>query len=146
MSGLATGLTKTLPLRNSCLLFWLAQSGVGNGSINTYIAFATIMAVVEIWASQTSKLPLIMHLLRCVHFFVAYYDLTLFIQHVPGKLNVLADAISRNLLQVMHTASPPLCQYATPVPSSLWQMLVTLRPDWLSPHWSQLWTASLMPV
>ena len=108
--------------------------------------FCDNMAVVEIWASQTSKHPLIMHLLRCVHLFVAYYDLTLSIQHVPGKLNVLADAISRNLLQVMHTASPPLCQYPTPVPSSLWQMLVTLRPDWLSPHWSQLWTASLMPV
>ena len=57
------------------------------------------MAVVSVWAAQYSRHDLIMHLLRCLHFICAYFEIEL---HIKGSDNVIADAVSRNLLQVLH--------------------------------------------
>ena len=107
--------------------------------------FCDNMAVVNIWASQTSRHPIIMHLLRCIHFVLAVHEVELSIQHVPGAQNTIADAISRNLAHTLQ-ATTPLSPAPIPVPPSLWQMLVTVRPDWSSPHWSQLWREYLHTV
>ena len=58
------------------------------------------MAVVEIIKAHTSKSPSIMHLLRCLHFFTAKWDIRLEVEHIPGASNTVADAISRNLMQL----------------------------------------------
>ena len=100
---------------------------------------------VNIWASQTSRHPIILHLLRCIHFVLAVHEVELCIQHVPGAQNIIADAISRNLAHNLQ-ATTPLSTAPIPVPPSLWQMLVTVCPDWSSPHWSQLWREYLHTV
>ena len=35
-----------------------------------------------------------MHLMRCLTFFVSYYDFILLAEHLPGKDNIVADALS----------------------------------------------------
>ena len=98
------------------------------------------MSVVLLWESKKSRHPLIMHLLRCIHFICAYFEFELHIRHIRGVENVCADAVSRNLLQVLNREAP------VQVPPARWQLLVTVRPDWLSPRWNQLWLAFLRTV
>lgn len=102
------------------------------------------MAVVDIMKAQRSKDPTIMHLLRCLHFICAYWEIELRVEHIPGKMNVVADAVSRNLLQVMESAD--LERNPVQVPGELWRLLVVERPDWLQPTWRSLLTASLTRV
>ena len=58
------------------------------------------MAVVQIIATNTSTDTTMMHLLRALHFFSAYYNINLRAVHIPGSVNICADAISHNHLQV----------------------------------------------
>ncbi len=64
------------------------------------------MAVVLIIKAQTSCDKSIMHLLSCLHFICAIYDISLKATHLPGKENICADAISRNYLQVLAQHRP----------------------------------------
>ena len=98
------------------------------------------MAVVDVWAAQSSRHSLLMHLLRCLHFVCAHFDLDLHIVHIKGVLNTVADAVSRNLLQVMASQAPWLDPAPTAINPALLELLVTAQPDWLCPHWTQLWT------
>ena len=58
------------------------------------------------------------------------------VEHIPGKLNVMADAVSRNLLQVMETSD--LERHPGVVPG-----VVVEKPYWLQPTWRSLLIASL---
>ena len=95
-------------------------------------------AVVHVVNSGYSKDQELMHLIRCMFFFRAYWGFELRAEHVPGEQNVAADAISRNNLslfsQVLPGASPQPC----PIPQSLVELLIVQRPDWTSPSWTAL--------
>ena len=91
-----------------------------------------IMAVVAVWAAQSSIDQLIMHILCCLHFVCAYFEIDLLIEHIRGCENVVADAVSRNILQVIHGEKSGLDRVSVVIPQALWQLLVTCRPDWLS--------------
>ena len=93
------------------------------------------MAVVHVLRARTSKHPLVMHLLRSLYFFVAEWEIVLWAEHIPGELNTLADAISRNLMQVFRQAAPLAQEAPTLIPAPILQLLVTERPDWTSPTW-----------
>ena len=54
------------------------------------------MVVVQVILALSSRDRTLMHLLRCIHFFCAANNFKLRAKHIPGHLNVLADAISRN--------------------------------------------------
>ena len=95
------------------------------------------MAVVEIMATKTSKEQGIMHLLRCLHFFAAILDINLKVVHLAGKLNVMADSISRNSMQTLQVTGN-LQQQPDPIPQVLWQLLVTVQPDWTCVSWYEL--------
>ena len=41
-------------------------------------------------------------MLRCIHLICDYFEIELHISHNRGVENVCADAVSRNLLQVLH--------------------------------------------
>ena len=93
------------------------------------------MAVVEVIKAKDSKVPLMMHLLRCLHFLCARWDIVILAKHVKGSLNTAADALSWNSLQVLRSVAPSAHVNPTPIPTPLWQLLVSERPDWLSPNW-----------
>jgi hypothetical protein len=52
--------------------------------------------VVALVNSGYSRVPQIMHLLRCLFFVRARFQVSLYAVHIPGRENTLADAISRN--------------------------------------------------
>ena len=54
------------------------------------------MGAVALVNSGYSKIQQIMHLLRCLFFIRALYQMELWAVHVPGRDNTLADALSRN--------------------------------------------------
>ena len=65
-------------------------------------------AVVAVLHKRSSRHPPLMHLLRCLYFYAAYYKFEFVAHHVPGASNTAADAISRNNLSLfMLTLTPP---------------------------------------
>ncbi len=92
-------------------------------------------SVVHIIRSRTCKDARTLHLLRCLQFFVAAFQMHLRIEHVAGVLNVTADALSRNLMHVFRDQRPAADQEGTPIPAVVDKMLISGQPDWLSPDW-----------
>lgn len=103
-------------------------------------------AVVGIVRSGTSKNELAMHLVHCMSFFTARFQLRVVAAHIPGSKNVAADALSRNRLSVFRLQVPNARPEATMVPQELWDMLVTRRPDWTSQTWSEQFSTILQKV
>ena len=58
------------------------------------------MAVVHDIQSRWSRHGHMMHLLRCLFFFEAFYKFSLTCVHIPGKSNELADDLSRDSLRL----------------------------------------------
>lgn len=56
--------------------------------------------------------------------------------HIPGRLNVGADAISRDNLQVFHMQILEAHASSSPVRQALIDFLVHQQPDWTS-HMAQ---------
>ena len=83
------------------------------------------VVVVNTGYSQT---PQIMHLLRCLFFIMAYFDISLSAEHIPGKQNLWADAISRNNLDYFSVQVPGAESRQSIVPPQLVQLLVEQPP------------------
>ena len=87
----------------------------------------------RIWAVNTNRLcTYCAAYVSCIH-------TSIHIEHIRGCENIIADAVSRNILQVMHRETSGLDLVPVVILQALWQLLVTCRPDWLSAHWNQLW-------
>ena len=104
------------------------------------------MSVVNVIRANTSRDQTIMHLLRCLHFFTAHFDIKLKAVHVAGAINTAADAISRNLMQVFFREVPNAQLQPEPVPPVLWELLVVQQPDWISINWQALLKTCVMQV
>ena len=76
-----------------------------------------------------SKVPPIMHLLRCLFFIRARYRVALRAVHIPGRCNILADAISRNNLGMLFARRPDVRGGWYPISQEWWHLLVVERPD-----------------
>ena len=73
-------------------------------------------AVVSIVNSGSSKDALVMHLMRSLFFIVAVNGISLYAQHIPGKYNNAADALSRNHISLFHQQVPSAAALPTPIP------------------------------
>ena len=93
------------------------------------------MAVVELLRSRSSRDPDLMQLLRCLHFLAARYDISLAALHIRGVDNIAADALSRNDLSSFFSSHPQANPQPSRVPQPLWELVVSVQPDWLSPAW-----------
>ena len=101
------------------------------------------IAVVCAISSGAAKDPLLMHLLRCLHFFLARFDISLVAKHIAGVHNTAADALSRDKLVSFFQCVPQANQLPTPVPLPLMEMLLHCRPDWLSTAWRTMFLTTL---
>lgn len=99
--------------------------------------------VVASLSSGTAKDALLMHLLRCLHFYLAHFDIRVIARHVAGVENTAADALSRNNLDVFFQHQPQANQHPATVPLALQELLLLKSPDWLSPAWRELFLATL---
>ena len=104
------------------------------------------VAVVAIINSGRSKDDRAMHLMRCLTFFLAHHSTNIFAEHLPGKDNVAADALSRDNLPLFHQQVQWAAQLPTQLPQELILALVTHQPDWTSPKWRSWFNTTLEKV
>ena len=93
-------------------------------------------AVVAVINSGYSREPSISHLLRCIFFFSAKYDFVLTAAHIPGRLNTLADAISRNNAPYFLSSYLQANTRPMEVPPEFVNKLLVEKPDWTSNTWT----------
>ena len=74
------------------------------------------MAVVQIFQTKSSWDREMMHLLCCLHFIKAKWDMVLWVQHIRGKSNIAADALPCNSVQVFFQVLPNADQQQTVLP------------------------------
>ena len=96
--------------------------------------------------SGYSKVQAIMHLLRCLFYVRARFKFYLRAVYIPGEYNVLADAISRDNLDLLFSQVPQAATSRIVLPPQLSALLVHSRPDWTSPHWTQLFGSCFPPA
>ena len=121
-----------LPIVLACAIWGTRWSGL------TVVVHCDNLGVVAVVNSGYSRVPRIMHLLRCLFFIRAHYQFILWAVHVPGVENILADAISRNNLNYLFSQIPRARQSQSEIPPPLLELLVEQQPDWTSRAWAQL--------
>ena len=104
------------------------------------------MSVVAAVRKGTAKEDLVMHLLRCLWFFTAYYDIAISIEHIAGVANLAADQLSRFNMQSFFSHHPQASRLPTPLPPELLQIVAVEGPDWTSPAFRQLFKAIIRRV
>ena len=74
--------------------------------------------------------------MRCLSFYMAYYQVFFEPVHLPGRLNEATDVLSHNNLSLFVKLTPKAQQQASPIPDPLIQALIRTIPDWTSPAWT----------
>ena len=95
------------------------------------------IGAVELVNSGHSKVAQIMHLLRCLFFIRARFQVELWAVHVPGVENSLADAISCNNLSLLFSQIPDLPREPSPIPPTLVSLLLSQHLNWTLPDWTR---------
>ena len=95
--------------------------------------------VVESINKGSSKEQVVMHLLRCLWFFSAYFSITITACHIPGVLNTDADQLSRNRSAVFLNQNPHVSTIPETISMPLLKMVSLKRKqDWTSPSFHRL--------
>ena len=126
-----------VPIVMACILWGQAWQGQ---VIQVHSDNEAVVAVVNSGYSRDTQL---MHLARCLFFALAAWDISLYARHIPGVLNTVADAISRDNLSLLFSKVPGAEPRPTAVPLDLLELLVTSQPDWTQPTWRRLFGNSL---
>ena len=133
-------LKELLPIVIACALW-------GRHWRNQFVKFhCDNLGVVALVNSGCSKIPQLMHLLRCLFFIRAHFQLAVSAVHVPGIENTLADAISRNQLHILFAQVPEAMCRRVEIPPNLLSLLVEDQPDWTSPTWVRLFSSCFPPA
>ena len=101
------------------------------------------IAVVTIIENRNARHTLLTQLLRCLFFYASFFQFHFSASHIPGAHNVVADAISRNNLTLLHSLVPQASQVT--IPPAVSTFLLT-PPDWGSPSWTEQFSLSLPRV
>lgn len=99
------------------------------------------MGVVALLKKPSSKVPVQMHLIRCLLFYAAYYKFNFVAEYIPGTVNSIADAISRDRVPLVSHFIPHIPQ--AEVPQAVADLLVHQQPDWGSSNWTRLFRTTL---
>ena len=86
----------------------------------------------------SSKGVVVMHLLRCLWFFTAVFDIHITATYIAGKLNNAANMLSRNLAAKFLKAHTHMPISSTPLPPSLLHLVSPQMVDWTSPQFHRL--------
>ena len=93
----------------------------------------------------SSKDKLVMHLLRCLSFFVAHFDIYITASYLPGAINVTANHLSRGRFNKAFQVTPTCtlsCRPST-IPHTAFQLVSPRRLNWTSPYFSELFQTTL---
>ena len=129
-----------LPIVMACVVWGCAWQGK---VVHVHTDNEAAVAVVN---SGYSKDPQIMHLVRCLSFVLAAWDISLYSHHIAGVLNTVADAVSRNNIPFLFSKVRDADPMPTKIPAELVELLVTSQPDWTLPSWGHLFRSCLQQV
>jgi len=101
------------------------------------------LALVQAINKGSSKDNMVMHLLRCLWFFTAYFDISITATHLPGVLNTSADMLSRNQLCQFHHLHPDTSFVPAFLPPSLLSLICPHQLDWTSPAFIKLFKQTI---
>ena len=76
-------------------------------------------AIVRAWQKKSAKHPHLVALFRHLFLVAASANFTIFLQHIPGKENSIADALSRNQINRFFSLVPQANPNPTPLPDGL---------------------------
>ena len=112
-----------IPIVMACILWDQAWQGK---VVHVHSDNEAMVAVVNSGCSRDIQL---MHLVRCLFFMLPARDISLYAYHIPGVLNTVADAISRNNLSFLFSKVPSAEPRSTLLPPDLVELLVTHQSD-----------------
>ena len=92
-------------------------------------------AAVQAVNSRSCKDQAMMHLIRCLFFFEAWFSFELTAAYLPVRENMLADELSRDRLSVFLQRAQSASRSPAPVPQALPELLLD-RTGWISPPWT----------
>ena len=75
------------------------------------------LATVKILTKGRSREPTIMKLMRRLVMCAAHFNFAIYSEHLPGKINLIADSLSRLQMEKFHQLAPDAEPTATPCPS-----------------------------
>ena len=112
-------------------------------SITSYCDNTAVVAVLN---SRSCRDKHLMHLLRCLFFYEAYWQFNIRCHHVAGRCNDKADDLSRNDLPAFLSKVPGADAHPPSIPEALPRLLLSQELDWISPTWIQLFKHTLNKV
>ena len=83
------------------------------------------LSLVAAISKGSSRDPDVMQLLRCLWFFVAFFDIQIQCEHISGSLNCNADHLSRNCMQSFFSSNPQVSLLPVPLPPPLLQIVAS---------------------
>ena len=89
-------------------------------------------SLVDAIKKGSSRDDMVLHLLRCLWFFTAIFNIKITTSHIPGVSNSSADMLSRNQAKDFLVANPQASQRPTPLPPSLLLIVSPSKLDWTS--------------
>ena len=96
------------------------------------------VAVVGAIGRRYSSKRVMMHLLRCLVFFAAKHSFWFCAEHLPGRHNQRADALSRDRVDEFLSLSPQgVDAGGATLPSDIRDTLMDVQGEWISEHWTQ---------
>ena len=104
------------------------------GKIVTFVVDNT--AVVEVLNSTCCRDNHLMHLVRLLVFLASYHNFWFTANHIEGKQNKLADALSRNNMSFFYSQVPQAAQEQPRIPRAL-VTLLGQNLSWISTAWIQ---------
>ena len=96
------------------------------------------MAVVATVKSGTCKEKTAMHLMRCLAFVEATVPMTIVTEHIRGVDNAVADALSRDRLDVARSIMQDPAGETEQIPVGLVELLTTDDHSWTGQEWRRL--------
>ena len=96
------------------------------------------MAVVATIKSETCKEKAAMHLRRCLAFVEASVPLTIVAEHIRGADNTVADALSRDKLEVTSSIMQGPARKTEQIPVGLVELLTKKDHSWTGQEWGML--------
>ena len=98
-------------------------------------------AVVDVLNATYCNESHMMHLIRLLVFYAAKYNFWFTATHIPGKRNIVADALSRNKLSVFFSQVPQAMRHPAQLSPALLS-LVSQDLPWISTDWMMLFEDS----
>ena len=119
-----------LPIVISCAIWGREMSG-------SHIRCCDNAAVVVMVNKHTSSQPLAMHLLRCLFFICAKFNITLSAEHLAGCKNTAADALSRGRVESFLQQTSQADRMPWVISPLLLEVQVSRKANWWSAEWSR---------